>query len=186
MDVQDVNGRQVYNGVSPGPALRTLAGENLDVDLYNSLSPLHDDCTESPNNLHGLNTTNLHTHGLHVSPTTDSTGEFDADNVFVSVVLEGQIVMCDDSCGSDVKTRFRWRKANYRFELGDDHPSGRFWYHAHKHGSTASQVGDGMAGPLIVQDKPGRMPEYIEQALEKIFMIMNTDWCLLTLKVEVR
>lgn len=100
LDVQEINGRQVYNGVAPGPTLRTLPGENLDVDLHNSLSPLHDDCTENPNNLHGLNTTNLHTHGLHVSPNTDSTGEFDADNVFVSVVPEAQIVMCDDICSS--------------------------------------------------------------------------------------
>jgi FtsP/CotA-like multicopper oxidase with cupredoxin domain len=81
--------------------------------------------------------------------------------------------MCDDICGSSVKSHFRWKEANYRFELAEDHPSGTFWYHAHKHGSTARQVGDGMAGPLIVQDKPGRLPEYIEKASEKILMIMN-------------
>ncbi|MDB4224703.1 multicopper oxidase domain-containing protein [Granulosicoccus sp.] len=173
LNVQEINGQQLYNGVSPGPTFRVKAGDNLDVDLHNSLSPLHDDCTDTPNGLHGLNTTNLHTHGLHVSPTTDSTGEFDADNVFVSVVPEGQIVMCDDVCGSSTKTHFRWEKANYRFELGDNHPSGTFWYHAHKHGSTARQVGDGMAGPLIVQDRPGHLPEYIEKAPEKILMIMN-------------
>ena len=31
-----------------------------------------------------------------------------------------------------------------------DHPAGTFWYHAHKHGSTAAQVSSGVAGALII------------------------------------
>jgi len=32
-----------------------------------------------------------------------------------------------------------------------DHPAGTFWYHPHTHGSTAMQVGSGMAGALLIQ-----------------------------------
>ena len=67
----------------------------------------------------------------------------------------------------------RWHKNKFRFETGADHPSGTFWYHAHKHGSTCQQVAAGLAGPLIIRDRPGVMPNYIARASEKILMIMN-------------
>jgi FtsP/CotA-like multicopper oxidase with cupredoxin domain len=173
LDVQSIDGRPAYNGVSPGLTMRVSPGDVVDVEFVNSLPALHDDCTDNPNSGHGLNTTNLHTHGLHVSPTTDSSGEFDADNVFVSVVPLGQDIPCQYVCGSEVKTNFRTHKTQYRFELPDDHEPGTYWYHAHKHGATALQVGAGLSGPLIVADKSGVMPAYIENASEKIFMLMN-------------
>ena len=52
-----------YNGTSPGPTLRVRPGDTLVIKLENNL--------DEP--------TNLHTHGLHVSP------EGDSDNVFVQV-----------------------------------------------------------------------------------------------------
>ena len=52
-----------YNGTTPGPTLRVRPGDVLTVTLDNRL--------DAP--------TNLHTHGLHVSP------EGDSDNVFVIV-----------------------------------------------------------------------------------------------------
>ncbi|MCF2904259.1 multicopper oxidase domain-containing protein [Octadecabacter sp. CECT 8868] len=169
---------RVYNGNLLGPTMRIRPGDTLDVDLINNLPALHDDCTDNHNQEHGLNTTNFHTHGLHVSPSTDSTGEFDADNVFVSLVPEDQIVACEEVCGVDVKTMFRYGSNRFRFELPDDHITGTFWYHAHKHGSTAVQVGDGLAGPLIVEDEPGVMPDYIEQAVERIFFVTNRGMML--------
>ncbi|MFT2097883.1 multicopper oxidase family protein [Marinomonas sp. 2405UD66-6] len=166
--VQEVNGRPTYNGVSPGPSFFLDPGDTLDVELVNDLPALNDDCTTNMNSFHGINTTNLHTHGLHVSPTTDSSGQFDADNVFVSVVPKEQVAPCLSG-----KETLRRHRTNYRFETADDHPSGTFWYHAHKHGATSRQVGRGLAGPLIIRDKPGTMPDYIAQAPEKILMIMN-------------
>lgn len=173
LSVDMLDGRQMYNGKSPGPVMRVRPGETLAVELINDLPPLHDDCTDNPNQPHGRNTTNLHTHGLHVSPTTDSTGSFDADNVFVSVVPEDQFVPCADVCGVDVEKSFRYGRNAYRFELPDTHPTGTFWYHAHKHGSAAEQVGHGLAGALIVEDASGAMPPYIENAEEKILFISN-------------
>lgn len=173
LTVAGSDGAFTYNGKSPGPTFVMDPGDTLDIELVNDLEPLHDDCTDEVNQFHGLHTTNLHTHGLHVSPTTDRSGTFDADNVFVSVTPRGQLVPCEEICGAEVADVFREHRNQFRFEIGPDHPSGTFWYHAHKHGATQSQVAGGLAGPLIVRDKPGTMPAYIEQAEEKIFMIMN-------------
>lgn len=173
LEVREVNGKPTYNGVTPGQTMYADPGETIDVHLINSLPRLDDDCGDDFNNFHGLNTTNLHTHGLHVSPTTDSTGEFDADNVFLSVTPKDQFVPCEDVCGSSVEKAFRNGETHYRFELKPDHPSGTFWYHAHKHGATQAQVAAGLVGPIIVRDRPGVMPSYIEDADELIFVIMN-------------
>ena len=53
-----------YNGSFPGPTIRARRGETLKVQLKNFLPP-----TAEKNILgHTKNITNLHTHGLHVSP----------------------------------------------------------------------------------------------------------------------
>lgn len=173
LNVQEVDGKAHYNGVFPGPVMRVSPGDYLDVELVNSLPALNDDCTADVNGPHGLNTTNLHPHGLHVSPDYDSSGEFLSDNVFVALVPEDQQVDCANNHGHSAHSNFIKGRAQYRFELPANHMSGTFWYHAHKHGSTAPQVGDGLAGPLIVEDQPGELPSYIEQANEKILLISD-------------
>lgn len=162
------NSRMTYNGSSPGPMIEADPGDTIDVELIN-LMEASDDNNDCPpdgnmNTLHGLRTTNLHTHGLHVSPDVDSSGNFDADNVFLKVVPFDQEVPCWDDA------TYREGRTNYRFELPANHPPGTYWYHAHKHGSTNDQVSAGLAGPLIINDPDGRMPRYIADAPEKIIM----------------
>ncbi len=99
-----------YNGSVPGPTLRVRPGDIMTVRLVNQL--------DEP--------TNLHTHGLHVSP------EGSSDNIFV-MVEPGQ-------------------EHTYEYRIPADHPSGTFWYHPHHHGTVASQVFGGMAGAIIVDD----------------------------------
>ena len=41
----------------------------------------------------------------------------------------------------------------YEVNVPVDHPAGTFWYHSHRHGSTAAQVSSGMVGALIVRGK---------------------------------
>src|SRR5258708_39789220 len=77
---------------------------------------------------HELYITNLHTHGLHVSPAGNS------DNVFREIPPGASF--------------------QYTFTIPPDHPSGTFWYHPHKHGSVAYQMANGMAGALIVEGGP--------------------------------
>ena len=97
-----------YNGTSPGPTLSVRPGDTVRVRLENELDTA----------------TNLHTHGLHVSP------EGNSDNVFRSV---------------DPGT-----SAEYEYEVPVDHPTGTFWYHPHHHGTVADQVFGGLFGALLV------------------------------------
>ena len=99
-----------YNGAVPGPTLRVRPGDTLRIALRNDLAE----------------PTNLHTHGLHVSP------EGSADDVFVMV----------DPGGTH----------RYEYQIPADHPPGLFWYHPHHHGNVAGQVSAGMAGAIVVED----------------------------------
>ena len=134
-----------YNGGLVGPTIRIKPGQELIVNLRNQLRPEPESSHES-NQPHGFNVTNLHTHGLHVSP------ESPADDVFREV-RPGQ--------------SFR-----YQFQIPPDHPPGTFWYHAHKHGSTALQLASGMAGALIVEGGLDEIPE-IRQADEKVLVLQQ-------------
>ncbi|HSL38546.1 MAG TPA: multicopper oxidase family protein [Arthrobacter sp.] len=122
----ELGGRQAralcYNGTVPGPTLRLRPGDELNVRLENGLNE----------------PTNLHVHGLHVSP------QADGDNVF-RAVLPGQ--------GFD-----------YRYRLPPDHPPGVYWYHPHHHGMVADQIFAGLFGAIIVED-PEAIPVSTERVL---------------------
>lgn len=162
---------RTYNGQTPGPTLNVLPGENLEVNLTNSLDAQTPEefCPPTMNQYHASNSTNFHTHGLHVNPYKATDGR-DSDNIFLTLVPAGQQI--PEACHMG---EIRKVSTAYNFELPEDHPSGTFWYHAHKHGSTAQQVGNGLVGPLIVRDKPGVMPSYIENAPEDILIVQMRD-----------
>lgn len=65
-----------YNGKLAGPTLRAKPGDTLYIRMKNDLPPEPHGHTGDHNIPHGFNSTNLHTHGLHVSPNDNS------DNVF--------------------------------------------------------------------------------------------------------
>jgi FtsP/CotA-like multicopper oxidase with cupredoxin domain len=94
-------------------------------------------------------TTNLHTHGLHVSPAGNS------DNVHLRIGPQ--------------------QRFEYEIHIPEDHPCGTFWYHAHKHGSVAAQVSSGMAGALIVE---GGIDEVrgIQGIRERIFVFQQVPY----------
>src|SRR4029078_7712823 len=50
-----------------------------------------------------------------------------------------------------------------------DHPPGAYWYHPHLHGSTAMQIGSGMAGALLIKGAIYQVPE-IAAAKERVFV----------------
>ncbi len=116
-----------YNGELVGPTMRVRPGQILRINLLNTL-PSDDPSCQSNQNTdipHCFNSTNLHTHGWHVSPTGNS------DNVLLDI-----------KPGTNL---------DYEYYLPKDHPAGTFWYHSHRHGSTALQVSSGMVGTLIVE-----------------------------------
>ncbi|TLP74201.1 multicopper oxidase family protein [Nesterenkonia sphaerica] len=98
-----------YNGSVPGQTWRVRPGDRIEVRLINDL--------DTP--------TNLHTHGLEVSPRDNG------DNPFISI---------------DPGQSF-----DYRFDLPEDHPPGVFWYHPHRHGTATGQLFGGLYGALIVE-----------------------------------
>ncbi len=127
----------------PGDTVRILLKNNLPVDSScqphqmngeatahshtNMAQPAANDSRSSPKLFdppHCFNGTNLHAHGIWISPTGNS------DNVLLSV-----------NPGNSFE---------YQYNFSQDIPAGTFWYHSHRHGSTALQVSSGMAGALIV------------------------------------
>ena len=137
-----------YNYGLVGPTIRVNPGQRLNVRLVNRL-PAEPIRTNKSNKPHGFNTTNLHTHGLHVSPRSP------ADDVFRRVA-PGQ-------------------SFDYVFDIPRDHPAGTFWYHAHKHGSTALQLASGMAGALIVNGGLDNIGE-IREAREYVMVLQQWSY----------
>ena len=117
-----------YNGASPGPTLRVRPGDRLVITLENRL--------DEP--------TNLHTHGLHVSPSGDS------DNIFVQV--------------DPGKTHV------YTYDIPTDHRSSLCWYHPHHHGMVAPQLGGGLFGGIIIEDDLDQVSE-IASSTERLLIL---------------
>ena len=118
---------RVYEGNIPGPTLRVKPGDVLKIHLVNNLEDNGEhDQYKPPNTMRNPNTTNLHVHGLHVSP------EGNSDNV---------MLMCQPG-----------ETLDYVYLIPTDHACGTFWYHAHHHGSQALQIGGGLLGALIVEE----------------------------------
>lgn len=121
VELRAYRGTGTKDGDFVAPTIRVAPGQQLAIDLENRLEP----CTQAQRDSHAcFNETNLHTHGLWVSPSGNS------DNVLVSI-------------GSG-------ETFGYRYDISEDHPAGTFWYHPHRHGAGFVQVGSGMAGALIV------------------------------------
>lgn len=118
------------------PTIVTKPGDTLRVKLNNKLPPVtmtnYDaGCASAEHNVpHCFNGTNLHVHGLNVNPSGNG------DNVLLSI---------------NPGVSFE-----YEYAIAPEHPAGTFWYHTHRHGSTALQVSSGMAGALLI--KGDRVP----------------------------
>ena len=105
-----------YNGSVPGPTLRVRPGDTLRITLRNGL--------DQP--------TNLHTHGLHVSP------EGSSDNVFV-MVDPGE-------------------SHTYEYRIPAGHPAGLFWYHPHHHGRSPRSCPPEWPGRSSCRTRPTTTP----------------------------
>jgi FtsP/CotA-like multicopper oxidase with cupredoxin domain len=115
-----------YGGCLTGPAIEAKPGNTVRFFLDNSLDLNDPSCPVGKHAGPGCyNTINMHFHGLHVSPAGNS------DNVLLNI---------------GPQTKFE-----YEINIPVDHPSGTFWYHPHRHGSTALQVASGASGALIIR-----------------------------------
>ncbi|HEU4885523.1 MAG TPA: multicopper oxidase domain-containing protein [Longimicrobium sp.] len=133
----------------PGPTFRVRPGDLVQIWLRNKLPPPvnpsndNDVCMSYPaasdtanppdifqDCLHGPNYTNIHYHGMHVTP--DSTSTVIGDDVLLAIPPGDSIL--------------------YSFRIPMNQSPGTHWYHPHKHGSVALQVANGMSGAFIVVD----------------------------------
>jgi FtsP/CotA-like multicopper oxidase with cupredoxin domain len=175
---------RTYDGRTSGPIIETRPGETLSFAIVNRLppnppahyptpsveiplvrnameamNPLASGLTRASgkidpdNNPHGFNTTNLHVHGIQTLPHLfDPVGTSDPAAMMIEI-QPGE--------------SFR-----YDFPVPPDHPSGLYWYHPHKHGSTDVQVSGGMAGLIVVRGPIDEVPEIA--AAREIFMVMQS------------
>lgn len=121
-----------YEGGVPGPTLRVRPGDTLRIDLRNGLAQ----------------PTNLHVHGMHVSPRDNG------DNVFLHVAPGVSF--------------------GYEYRLPLDHPTGLYWYHPHLHGDTEVQVGGGLAGAIVVEGAIDEVPG-VAGLPERLFVLQSTE-----------
>jgi FtsP/CotA-like multicopper oxidase with cupredoxin domain len=126
---------RTYEGTVPGPTLRVRPGDVLRIKLINDLPPNREPAPVVHSLPHQFNTTNFHSHGMHVSPSGI------ADNV-MRVMEPGQ---------------------SYDIEIAipADHVPGTNWYHPHMHGSADVQIASGAVGALIVEGDFQDVPEIV-------------------------
>jgi hypothetical protein len=87
----------------PGPTIRVTPGESLHLELFNNLSS-NNQFSQGENEYGYLNTTSLHTHGLHVSPAAWS------DNVFSDVYPNATGVFSIDIPEKHMVRPFVWKE----------------------------------------------------------------------------
>jgi FtsP/CotA-like multicopper oxidase with cupredoxin domain len=138
------NGRDAFefeNGTVP-PVIRASPGDVLRITYINDLptrSP--ETCAVNP----CMDMTNLHFHGLAVSPNTPQ------DDVLGMLAMPGQVL-------------------HYRVEIPRDHTPGLFWYHTHPHGESHRQVRDGMSGAIVIEGMERYVPE-VRRLRERVLVV---------------
>jgi FtsP/CotA-like multicopper oxidase with cupredoxin domain len=134
------NPKLYYNGSSVPPTLRLLPGDILSVTLINSLPAM------APGSAY-VNDTNLHFHGLHVSPNAPGDDSIDM------LALPGQTL-------------------NYQLAIPYNHPPGLYWYHSHAHGEVERQNLSGMSGALIVDGIAAYVPS-VTSMPERVLVVRD-------------
>lgn len=188
-----------YNGTVPGPTFRLRGNQSLSIMFRNYLpgnngyyavlqgsrkvmddKVLPEDTKDwqIDHHMYGphqQNVSNLHTHGLHVSPGVDHESQDEtqqsihSDNVLLRVIPhEDYVNRVINEKGPPLMDNEQIEQALYNFKLprpnGTPHYPGTHWYHPHPHGATYDQVASGMAGFLIVE---GAIDDYIENLYSK-------------------
>src|SRR4051794_11207566 len=146
-----------------GPTLHARPGDRVELTLKNRLEQpagpseaascpgsVEGDHAAAGHGAHGAEAqpgdpevTNLHFHGLHVTPR--------------QVSPYGDTVLVHLPNGD-----FR-----YRFKIPRNHDRGFFWYHAHVHQCTDDEVTRGLAGMLMIGDSRKDLPERFRRVRER-------------------
>jgi len=120
----------VFNGNYDAPLIRTRPGGVVRITLDDQMDEF----------------TNLHFHGMTVSPLNKGDSIFRLTNAH------------------EVGT--------YDIQLPPDHSPGAYWYHSHFHKGAERQVSGGLAGPILVDGMLGPFPE-LKGIKERVLVLRN-------------
>jgi FtsP/CotA-like multicopper oxidase with cupredoxin domain len=138
------NGRDAFafNGMRVAPVIRASPGDILKITYINDLpAKSAESCAMDP----CMDMTNLHFHGLTVSPNSPQ------DDVLGMMAMPGQVL-------------------HYTVKIPRDHPPGLFWYHTHPHGESHRQVLDGMSGAIVIEGMERYVPE-VGRIRERVLVV---------------
>jgi suppressor of ftsI len=128
-----VSGRSAFSfqGIEVPPVIRAAPGTKIEINFVNEMSSSsRETCVDGT----CRNMTNLHFHGLHVSPDAPQ------DDVISMMAMPGQSL-------------------HYAVDVPLDQPPGLYWYHTHPHGESYQQSLDGMSGAIVVEGIARYVPQ---------------------------
>jgi suppressor of ftsI len=133
-----------YRGNNIPPVIRVQPGSILNIEYKNELvAESKEECVGHP----CMQMTNLHFHGLHVSPNAPQ------DDALGMMASPGQTL-------------------HYSVEVPPQQPPGLYWYHTHPHGESYVQDLDGMSGAIVVEGIERYVPEVL-QMRERIMVLRD-------------
>jgi suppressor of ftsI len=133
-----------FNGREDPPVIRAWPGEDIRLTYTNDMSEhSQESCVDGP----CMNMTNLHFHGLHVSPNAPQ------DDVITMMAMPGQSLQ-------------------YVVNIPLDQPPGLYWYHTHPHGESYQQSLDGMSGAIVIEGMERYVPD-LRHMQERIMVLRD-------------
>jgi suppressor of ftsI len=132
-----------FNGREDPPVIGAVPGEDIRLAYENAMSTnSHERCIDGP----CMNMTNLHFHGLHVSPDAPQ------DDVISMMAMPGQSL-------------------HYVVNVPLDQPPGLYWHHTHPHGESCQQDLDGMSGAIVIDGIERYVPEL--QHMRELILVLR-------------
>jgi suppressor of ftsI len=134
----------LFDGREAPPVIRARPGEDIRLTYTNAMSThSQEHCIDGP----CRNMTNLHFHGLHVSPDAPQ------DDVITMMAMPGQSL-------------------HYTVNIPPDQPPGLYWYHPHPHGESYQQDLDGMSGAIVIEGIERYVPK-VQNLRERILVLRD-------------
>ncbi len=135
-----------YAGKEVAPVVRATPGSQIKIDYVNRMAAHSNEvCVDGP----CMNMTNLHFHGLHVSPNAPQ------DDAISMMAMPGQSL-------------------HYVVEIPNDQPPGLYWYHTHPHGESYQQSLDGMSGAIVIDGIERYVPQ-VRTMRERILILRDAE-----------
>jgi suppressor of ftsI len=133
-----------FDGREEAPVIRVESGGDIRLTYINAMSThSREHCIDGP----CMNMTNLHFHGLHVSPDAPQ------DDVITMMAMPGESL-------------------HYTVNIPLDQPPGLYWYHTHPHGESYQQDLDGMSGAIVIEGMERYVPE-VRHMRERILVLRD-------------